>query len=79
MPRLALLVLTLVITTVHSFAAPTPDAVIEYKKIDGDALTLHIFNPPNHKATDTRPAIVFFFGGGWKGGSPSHFYRKANT
>jgi acetyl esterase/lipase len=37
-------------------------------------LKLHIFNPPDHKPSDRRPAIVFFFGGGWAGGTPAQFY-----
>ncbi|MDB4796380.1 alpha/beta hydrolase fold domain-containing protein, partial [Akkermansiaceae bacterium] len=37
-------------------------------------LKLHVFNPEGHKASDSRPAIVFFFGGGWNGGSPKQFY-----
>ena len=35
---------------------------------------MNIFLPEGHKASDKRPAIVFFFGGGWNGGSPSQFY-----
>jgi acetyl esterase len=37
-------------------------------------LKLHIFNPPGHVAGDKRPAVVFFFGGGWNGGSAAQFY-----
>ncbi|MEX0332425.1 MAG: alpha/beta hydrolase [Puniceicoccaceae bacterium] len=51
-----------------------PDKVVVYKSIDGKDLNLHIFNPKNHSDSDQRPAIVFFFGGGWKAGSPSQFY-----
>ena len=51
-----------------------PDKKVVYKKADGVELQLHIFNPPGHKRTDKRPAIVFFFGGGWSSGSPSQFY-----
>ena len=58
-------------------ADPTPDSKVEYKKIGDISLKLHIFNPPNHKATDKTPAIVFFFGGGWVGGSASHFYPQS--
>ncbi|MBF0198371.1 MAG: alpha/beta hydrolase fold domain-containing protein [Planctomycetes bacterium] len=54
-----------------------PNKVIEYKKVGDVSLSLHIFNPPNHKITDKRPAIVFFFGGGWVGGTPKHFYRQS--
>ncbi|MDE0825479.1 MAG: alpha/beta hydrolase [Akkermansiaceae bacterium] len=60
---------------VSAFAAnPTPDTKITYKKIGAATLQLHVFNPQGHKASDKRPAVVFFFGGGWVGGSPSQFY-----
>ncbi|MDA0767067.1 MAG: alpha/beta hydrolase [Verrucomicrobia bacterium] len=55
-------------------AAPTPDQKVTYKTVGDVTLRLHVFNPENHKATDKTPAIVFFFGGGWVGGSPSQFY-----
>ena len=32
-----------------------------------------VFSPPNHQASDSRPAIVFFFGGGWRQGNPAQF------
>lgn len=49
-------------------------AVVEtYKTVGDTKLNLYIFNPPEHKATDKRPAIVFFFGGGWTNGSPGQF------
>ncbi len=44
-----------------------------YKTAGDTKLNLYIFNPPGHKATDKRPAIVFFFGGGWTNGSPTQF------
>ena len=52
----------------------TPDAKPVYKTVGDTQLRLHIFNPKGHKASDKRPAIVFFFGGGWNGGSPSQFH-----
>ena len=51
-----------------------PTRTIEYKKVGDDSLTLHVFEPEDHQATDQRPAVVFFFGGGWNGGTPSQFY-----
>jgi acetyl esterase len=51
-----------------------PDRSLEYKTIGKTKLKLHLFNPEVHKPSDKRPAIVFFFGGGWNGGSPSQFY-----
>lgn len=56
---------------------PKPDRVVEYKTVGDKALHLYVFNPPGHEATDKTPAIVFFFGGGWVGGSPSQFYRQS--
>jgi acetyl esterase len=49
-----------------------------YKTIgrnSGDAVKLQLYEyfPKDHKATDQRPAIVFFFGGGWQAGSPQQF------
>src|SRR5262245_832923 len=40
-----------------------------YRKTPQGELYLHFFFPPDWKAGDTRPAIVFFFGGAWRTGS----------
>lgn len=58
-------------------AEPTPTAIKTFKKIDGHELKLHIFNPAGHQATDKTPAIIFFFGGGWNGGTPKQFYPQS--
>ncbi len=55
-----------------------PDRMIEYKKPEGKPLSLHVFLPPDWKATDKRPAAVFFFGGGWVGGDATRFYAQAD-
>ncbi|MEM7145232.1 MAG: alpha/beta hydrolase [Verrucomicrobiota bacterium] len=45
-----------------------------YKTASGDELKIYIFTPEDHDPeTDERPAIVFFFGGGWSGGTPEQF------
>jgi acetyl esterase len=44
-----------------------------YKTIGDVKLTIHIFEPAGHKPGNRRPAIVFFFGGGWRSGSPRQF------
>lgn len=44
-----------------------------YKQVEGIDLPLHVFNPPGHEPSRDRPAIVFFFGGGWVGGRPAQF------
>ncbi len=49
------------------------DAQVEvYKRIGEVALNAYIFQPEQASATP-RPAIVFFFGGGWTSGSPTQF------
>jgi len=47
---------------------------VVYKTIDGHELALHVFEPPECATNEKRPAIVFFFGGGWNKGTPSQFY-----
>ncbi|MBX2852306.1 MAG: alpha/beta hydrolase [Phycisphaeraceae bacterium] len=37
-------------------------------------LRLHVFKPEGWSADDQRPVAVFFFGGGWVGGTPQQFY-----
>ncbi len=46
---------------------------VQYKQVGDTKLFLHVFNPNGHKDSDQRPAIVFFFGGGWNGGTPKQF------
>jgi acetyl esterase/lipase len=49
-------------------------AKVEVYKTVGDVkLNIYIFAPEGHKPTDRRPAMVFFFGGGWRSGSPKQF------
>ena len=47
-----------------------------YKKASGTELKVWIFNPEGHVPDDARPAVVFFFGGGWKSGSPGQFEQQ---
>jgi acetyl esterase/lipase len=48
-------------------------AIETYKTVGDTKLNLYVYYPPGHKAGDKRAAIVFFFGGGWTGGSPQQF------
>ena len=51
--------------------------IIRYKTLEnGDSLALHIFKPQDIKSGEKRPTIVYFFGGGWKLGTPIQFYRE---
>ncbi len=54
-----------------------PDQAVVYKTVDKVELKLHVFNPPGHSPDRKAPAIVFFFGGGWVGGSPGQFFPQS--
>lgn len=59
---------------------PIKGAEVEvYKKASGDDLRIYRIDPKGHDpAKDKRPAIVFFFGGGWNGGNVRQFEPHAN-
>ncbi|OAM91035.1 alpha/beta hydrolase [Termitidicoccus mucosus] len=59
------------------FAASKPRAQQVYKNAGGRELALHIDAPDDWNPTDKRPAIVFFFGGGWRAGTPNQFKAQA--
>ncbi len=48
-----------------------------YKRIDGRSLKLFIDKPPNWKSADRWPAMVFYFGGAWVGGSSGQFLKQS--
>ena len=54
-----------------------PDEIVVYKRImaksDSADLRLHIFKPINALQNKT---VIFFFGGGWKGGAVEQFYPQ---
>lgn len=62
-----------------SFASESlaPDRMVVYKTVGATEPALHIFNPRDHAPGDRRPAIVFFFGGGWAEGTPAQFHQQA--
>jgi len=56
-------------------AGDLPEArQVTYKQVGDIELTIHIYEPPGQTSVSPpRPAIVFFFGGGWTSGNPSQF------
>jgi acetyl esterase len=56
-----------------------PGATAEiYKKASGDDLYIYRFDPEGHDPSeDKRPAVVFFFGGGWNSGKVTQFEPHA--
>ena len=66
------LALTTFVTWTAAAATPVGDEHI-YKVVGDRALRLYVTKPDDWKASDARPAIVFFHGGGWTGGAPGQF------
>ena len=58
----------------HLAGKPQPTRVAVYKTASETELKVFIFEPDGHKTKDKRPCAVFFFGGGWTGGTPTQFY-----
>ena len=48
-----------------------------YKSGDNYELKVWIFNPVGHESGANKPAIVFFFGGGWRRGNPGQFQKHS--
>ncbi len=60
--------------TSWTYPPEMPGARVEVYRETGDTkLNAYIFTPEGHEASDRRPAAVFFFGGGWKSGTPGQF------
>jgi acetyl esterase len=51
--------------------------VFDFKKVPGRVLKIYVRFPDDWKATDRRPAIVFWHGGGFTQGGASQFYAQA--
>lgn len=75
----ALLLAFSTISHADVIAAPASHRVVAlpYKKVAERELLLFIERPVDWKATDQRPAIVFYFGGGWVGGNASQFEKQS--
>ncbi|MDO8545459.1 MAG: hypothetical protein Q7S40_33880 [Opitutaceae bacterium] len=53
------------------------DRVVVFKSTPEAELKLHFYFPPGWSATDRRPAMIFWFGGGFNQGSPAQFFWQA--
>jgi acetyl esterase/lipase len=76
LPRL-FLILALAGTPLFGPNAAAATTRTETYKVIGDVrldLTIHL--PDDWKASDRRPAIIFFFGGGWNGGAADQFTNQ---
>jgi acetyl esterase/lipase len=78
LPRLLLALAALALAAPLHAAAPayppqfTGARAEVYQEVGDVKLSLHVFEPEGGPRTG-RPAIVFFFGGGWTSGSPAQF------
>ena len=71
-------VLSSILNSQHSYPPQLPNTErYTYKEGSGKKLQLYVYKPADWSSEDSRPAIVFYFGGGWVGGSPSHFPSQA--
>lgn len=72
------IILFALLSTSFCFAFEQLDSLVYttqvYKRIDTLQLTVHIFYDPGLLNQKSKPAIVFFHGGGWAGGNPSEFF-----
>ena len=48
-----------------------------FKNTPQGELKVHVYLPDGWQASQKRPAIVMFFGGGFTGGTPEQFHTKA--
>lgn len=60
--------------TAKAYPPTLPGSTVEIYKTVGDVrLQAYIYSPQDHKPGDDRPVAIFFFGGGWRGGTPAQF------
>jgi len=75
------LISTLIILLPNTAAVAAPAVpevkTMTYKTVGDRELKVHVHYPPGWKVSDSRPAILFFFGGGWTGGKVEQFQPQA--
>jgi acetyl esterase len=76
-PLVKVLIITLMGSTIFAVET-TPDVkTFTYKTIGDRELKIYVHYPAGWKAGDSRPGIIFFFGGGWIGGRIEQFQPQA--
>lgn len=68
--------LSITVVMFFAFDALAQEEII-YKTIDATDFYLEIHTPKKMKKKEQYPAMVFFFGGGWKSGGRSQFRQHA--
>ena len=74
----AILVSISIVLAVQARGDEPATKAFTYKKAKQADLEVVMHYPPGWKETDKRPAIVFFFGGGWTNGTIKQFEPQAN-
>lgn len=60
-----------------SIADQSPDSSYIYKSVDGQDLSLHVFEPKGGTG-NLQTAIVLYHGGGWEGGEPDYLFAHCS-
>ena len=75
------MILKISVTLLFTFMLIAPSCSsqerVPYKKIDTTTLFIDVYYPKTSKVEKNRSAMVFFYGGGWKGGSIKQFEPHA--
>jgi acetyl esterase/lipase len=75
---LGFLVLPIVSLAQSNYPPEMSGARVEtFRSIDDVDLRVWIFDPDGHDASQSRAAVVFFFGGGFRAGTPAQFQNQA--
>ena len=77
MMRLFIAIAVSFLLIVDSSVVAQPTERVIYKQLDTTALYLDVYYPAGYDTTQSYPAIVFFYGGGWKGGAIGQFEPHA--
>ncbi|MFC2087074.1 alpha/beta hydrolase [Bacteroidota bacterium] len=69
--------ITGMISLLVGFSVCTAQKKVLYKQIDTTKLFLEVFYPEEFDNKKPYPAMIFFFGGGWRTGNPNQFKPHA--
>ncbi len=64
---------TSILTAASRTQAPQGGVERVYKTVENTDLKLYLYGLDSKRSLPPKPAIVFFFGGGWRGGTPRQF------
>ena len=72
MAKILILSVAMIFALITQTAFAAPDETHKYPAGDGSDLSVHAFLPD--KSTRSGKAAIFYFGGGWRVGSPEQFF-----